>query len=269
MRANSLRESLPAKKNTFMSTVRGSQKSDVSPQRPTSENHESTLEPGLNHLMPAKKTRNRIPPPQRQRIIQKHIAGKSNVQIAREEGRNRESVARIVNGDEIQELVKRMRAEFYGLADDAIAAVRHTLQESNDGRVGYRLLADIGVIPSPAESPRNAIQAELPSQENLSPRERALGMDEFGRIDQLLLALGRIGEEAYEVYGMPAPTDQELWHMRSVAALIEEMTVGQTHRIGGSEGEWNRLRGLAEDILQGKRAITDKEIVEVRKKYND
>src|SRR6266478_1989703 len=107
--------------------------------------------PSKNQLKPAKRTRNRVPLPQRERILQKFVAGKNITQIAREENRNRESVARIVNGGEIRELVQRMRAELYGLAYASIDAVRHGLQQEKDWRLGYRLLTDIGVILSPAE----------------------------------------------------------------------------------------------------------------------
>ena len=52
------------------------------------------------------------PPPQRLRIMQKYVAGESLVQIGREERRDRETVARIVKSEEMQEFVRQMREQF-------------------------------------------------------------------------------------------------------------------------------------------------------------
>ena len=165
MRSASLLETPPGKTTSSNSTAPRSQKSDdslktTSIQRTGAAYDKSIAETSVNQHKPAKQTRNRVPPPQRERILQKYVAGKSVAVIAREEGRNRESVTRIVRGDEIQELVQRMRAEFYGLAFDAIEAVRHTLQQQKDGRVGYRLLMDIGAIPRPAEAEAQCISSQ-------------------------------------------------------------------------------------------------------------
>src|ERR1700735_4946247 len=96
---------------------------------------------------PATNPRTRVPPPQRIRVLQKYSAGKSIVQIAKEENRNRETVSRIVHSEEMQAHVKHMREKFYGLADLAIAAVQQAL-EDGDAQVGYRILLDLGVIAS-------------------------------------------------------------------------------------------------------------------------
>jgi hypothetical protein len=55
-----------------------------------------------------------------------------------------------------------MKAEVYGLASDAVAAVRHALQEQKDARIGYRLLMDIGAIPLPAEAQADTVQVRQP-----------------------------------------------------------------------------------------------------------
>jgi hypothetical protein len=156
MRSRSLCKSLSAKTNSADSTVPRSRKSDVSRkpkflQRTGAANRESTLEAGINQHKPAKQTRNRVPPPQRERILQKFVSGKSIVEISSEENRNRETISKIVRGPEMEEFVRTMRERFYGLGLDAISAVRHSLREQNDGRLGFQLLASIGVIPSPEE----------------------------------------------------------------------------------------------------------------------
>jgi hypothetical protein len=104
-----------------------------------------------NQHNPAKRKRNRIPPPQRERILQKYAAGKSIVAISSEERRNRETVTRIVHGPEMQQFVRAMREEFCGLGSDAIDAVRVALRENKDGKLGLQVLQSLGVILSPAE----------------------------------------------------------------------------------------------------------------------
>jgi len=104
-----------------------------------------------NQHKPTKQARSRIPPPQRIRIMQKYVAGKSVVQISREEKRNRETVTNVVRSDEMQTFVRAMRERLYGLASDALAAIQYSLQEQMDGRLAFQLLFNIGVIPSERE----------------------------------------------------------------------------------------------------------------------
>jgi hypothetical protein len=122
-----------------------------SPKRTDKANSESTFESGANQHKPAKRTRNGVPPPQRERILQKYVEGKSITDISKEEGRNRETVAKIVRGTEMEEYVRTMRERWFGLGQDAISAVEHALTEQKDGRLGFQLLESIGVIPSPEE----------------------------------------------------------------------------------------------------------------------
>jgi hypothetical protein len=201
--------------------------------------------------------------------LQKYVAGKSVALIAREENRNRESVTRIVRGDEVQALVREMRAQFYGLAFDAIDAVRHTLQQK-DGRLGYRILMDVGAVPAPAEAEANSFQARQPSPEELTPYERVAAQDESGRIHPWGLALVHLAQERNKVFDTSLLTTDEILHNRTITALINEMTGGQCLNISLSSSiEWNELKTLAEDVLQGKKAFSDKEIVAVRKQYMD
>ena len=113
-----------------------------------SRNPDSSSDVGINQHKPAKRSRDRIPPPQRARILQHYIAGKSVAEISSEENRNRETVTRIVRSDEMREYVIRTREAFYGLGDSAIAALRHALEKKRDGNLAYKILTDLGVVPT-------------------------------------------------------------------------------------------------------------------------
>jgi hypothetical protein len=115
---------------------------------------------------PAKLTRSRIPPPQRERILQKYVAGKSIVQISREEARNRETITRVVRADEMREHVHRMREAFYALADSALVALRHALEIEKDGQLAYKILTDIGAVPTPLERQQIQTPAVSKSEED-------------------------------------------------------------------------------------------------------
>jgi hypothetical protein len=125
-----------------------------------------------NQHNPAKRTRNRVPPPQRERILQKYVNGKSIRDISKEEQRNRETVSKIVHGPEMQEHVRAMRERWFGLAPDAISAVEHGLTEQKDGRLGFQLLASIGVIPSPQERQLLAAEQAAAGMSVMDYRER-------------------------------------------------------------------------------------------------
>lgn len=109
----------------------------------------------------AKAGRLHIPAPQVVRVMQRYAAGESLRKIAREEQRDRATVTKIIRSDEMAAYVCQMREKFYGLGDLAIAAVRFALEEQRDAQVGYRLLLDTGVVPTPQERERlqNAAQA--------------------------------------------------------------------------------------------------------------
>src|SRR6516162_8277452 len=160
------------------------------------EQPESLPEAGLNQQQPAKRTRNRVPPPQRERIMHKFVAGKGISEISREENRNRETVARIVHSDEMQEHVRRAREEFYGLTGIALRTLRHALEKERNGTLAYKVLADSGVIPSSFERTHNLVSK--------GPE----GESQIGRIiSQLLVGVVVKGRE----WGMDVrPVEEEL-----------------------------------------------------------
>ena len=100
---------------------------------------------------PTKKPRTSVPPPQSARIAQRFISGQSIRRIAREENRDRETVRRITQCDDIQQYVSLLRAHFFDVGADAIDAVQHQLKEGKDGRLGLEILRDVGAVPSKRE----------------------------------------------------------------------------------------------------------------------
>jgi hypothetical protein len=99
-----------------------------------------------------KKRYSRVPLPQVERIKQRHILGQSQREIARAEGRARPTIARIVQGEEMQAYVQEMRERFFGLAPDALTTIEHALQEQKDARIALEVSRDIGVAPRKGES---------------------------------------------------------------------------------------------------------------------
>jgi hypothetical protein len=104
-----------------------------------------------NQPEPAKTPRTSVPPPQSARIANRFISGQSIREIAREEGRDRETVKRIVQARDIQEYVLLLRAKFFEVGSDAVYAVQHQLRDKKDGRLGVEILKDIGAVPSKRE----------------------------------------------------------------------------------------------------------------------
>jgi hypothetical protein len=105
------------------------------------------------------KARTIVPPPQSARIMQRHIAGESIRQIAREERRDRATVTKIVRSDEMQVFVQKMRERFYGLIPEALATIDYALREQKDARIAYDILRDVGVAPHKGNPPQLPVTA--------------------------------------------------------------------------------------------------------------
>ena len=95
-----------------------------------------------------------VPAPQRERIVKRFVAGDAIRKISRDEHRSRGTVSRIVNSTEVQSYVQNLRAEYYGLGDEAMDSVRRALRQCTDGKIAYQLLADIGVVPDQKDRER-------------------------------------------------------------------------------------------------------------------
>jgi hypothetical protein len=163
---------------------------------PSGTQKASVARSSINLHKPAKQRRTRVPPPQRLRIMQKYVAGESVVQIGREEGRNRETVTRVVHCEEMQQFVRAKREQLFGLGDCAILALQYALQEQKDGRLAFQLLLHLGVIPS--ERDRDVLLRE-PAPEN-SEREQ---------VKKIMSGLIEGVIERAAIYGMREPELEE------------------------------------------------------------
>jgi hypothetical protein len=94
---------------------------------------------------PAKKTRNRIPPIQRLRVMEKYALGTNQTAIARDENLNRESAGRIVKSEEMEAFTEEIRERWRALCEDAIQSVRRLIA-SDDRQTVFRVLESNGII---------------------------------------------------------------------------------------------------------------------------
>jgi hypothetical protein len=196
-----------------------------------------------------KKPRTIVPPPQSARIMQRYVGGQSIRQIARDEKRDRATVTKIVRSDEMQGFVQKMRERLYGFAFDAMNAVEHSLKQQNDARLAYRMLCDIGIVPSPGE--RYSIAAQSPSidKSTMTPLELAMAEDEDGRISRVAYGAACVMEESARAFGTELPTAQEYRRGCRVAKIADEITNGRfTHIPDGAEEK--RVRKSAEEIVK-------------------
>jgi hypothetical protein len=196
-----------------------------------------------------KKPRTIVPPPQSARIMQRYVGGESIRQIAREEQRDRATVTKIVRSDEMQGFVQKMRERLYGFAFDAMNAVEHALKQQNDPRLAYRMLSDIGVVPSAEE--RYSIGAQPPSidKSTMTPLELAMAEDEDGSINRVAYGAACVMEESARAFGTELPTPQEYRHGCRVAEVADEITHGRFAQISDGTEE-RRIRKSAEEIVR-------------------
>ncbi|MCU1307452.1 MAG: hypothetical protein JWN45_2147 [Acidobacteriaceae bacterium] len=86
-----------------------------------------------------------------------------------------------------------MRVRFYGFGCDALDAVQYALCKKKDWQLGYRVLVDIGVIPTQEERQRFSAKPVDPEK------------DEAERVFEIVLQLNQIARERARIFGMPMP----------------------------------------------------------------
>jgi hypothetical protein len=145
------------------------------------------------HQKSPKKFRSYLPKPKILRIQRRHIGGEKNSEIARAEGCDRHTVARIVKAPEMATYIEEMRARFNGFAPLALDAVEHGLAVSRDPKLAIEVLKDIGVI--------EPFQNRIPVEDE-AVREARLTVEWAGKIAMMAL-------ERHKVYGTELPPGLE------------------------------------------------------------
>ena len=163
-------------------------------KRTVNQSAETQTKALVNQPKPSK--RHRIPAPQRIRVMELYALGKNQTQIAREERLNRETVHKIVNGSEMGEFMEEMRAQFRGLSELAIEALRATLEQRGKEaiEIAWRVLEANGIIP-----PRGQVVSQVGQD---TPTE-----DES--VQKTLSAFGRIAMERARIFNCPMPELEE------------------------------------------------------------
>ena len=83
-----------------------------------------------------------------------YLLGKSIRQIAREQHRDPATVSKIVKSPQMERVVLDMKEKFFGeLIPRALQSVKFALEVETDGRLGYQVLVDSGVIPREKQLP--------------------------------------------------------------------------------------------------------------------
>ena len=146
----------------------------------------------INHSVPKPTIRGTslVPAPQAERIrsLSRGIASERSREKRAEP---RQTILRIVRSEDVQNFVKQMQEELWGLIPAAIGALRHELQTNKNSQLAYQIIRDIGVfLPARIQQP--------PSPYDSDERVKLI-MGEFVKI----------GLERNRIYGTPMPEIEE------------------------------------------------------------
>ena len=145
---------------------------------------------------PAKKTRHRIPPVQRLRVMEKYALGENQTAIARQEEINRETVGRIVKSAEMEAFTEEIRERWRALCEDAIQSVRRLIA-SDEKQTVFRVLESNGIL-----APQGQVQ-------NLSVQTAPKSAGD-ARVKELMEAFAGVAIERARVFRTPFPELAEI-----------------------------------------------------------
>ena len=145
---------------------------------------------------PAKKMRNRIPPVQRLRVMEKYALGRNQTAIASEEKINRETFGRIVKSVEMEQFTEEIRERWRGLCDSAVESVRRLIAK-DDKQMVLRVLESNGILPPQGA----ALNHNVPTAANPNQDER---------VKELMAAFAGVAIERARVFKTPFPEIQDV-----------------------------------------------------------
>jgi len=163
--------------------------------RPAKLTRPAATAPTAIQHKPAKKTRNRIPPVQRLRVMEKYAMGTNQTAIAREEGLNRESIGRIVKSEEMDAFTEEIRGRWRGLCDAAVESVRRLIAK-DDRQTVLRVLESNGIL-----APQGQVQ---------SPVQPATKPNEDDRMKNLRACFADVMMERARLFKTPMPELAEI-----------------------------------------------------------
>jgi hypothetical protein len=172
----------------------------------------ATAQAAIPHK-PAKKTRNRIPPIQRLRVMEKYALGRNQTEIARQEGLNRESIGRIVKSAEMEQFTEGIRERWRGLCDAAVESVRRLIA-NDDKQTVFRVLESNRIIP-----PQGQVQ---------SPVQTAVKPNEDDRMNALRACFADVMMERARVFRTPMP---------ELAEIAEQHDIKLDFPLNGASGD--------------------------------
>jgi Homeodomain-like domain len=148
------------------------------------------------------------------RVMQEYAAGKTQTQIAKEIGINRDTVNKIVRAPEMSTYIESKLEEWRGLCDPALRAAR-ILLDNCDKDTMFRVLETNGIIPPKAATlNHNLAQTNKPTADE--------------RVKKLTAAFAEVAVERARVFGTPFP---------ELAEVADKIGVKLDFELNGSEVE--------------------------------
>jgi hypothetical protein len=155
-------------------------------------------EESMLQTMPNKAKRSSISSPEKEKIIQMKISGKSARQISRETGRGRDTINKIVREADMPAYVEKLREQFQAMGELALKSVRRKI--ARDADFAYQFLLDIGVISRGDTVPINPpVREAQPVSEAL--RDQLLAA--MSEKDKIKFRLLQMAESRATAYGLP------------------------------------------------------------------
>jgi hypothetical protein len=143
----------------------------------------------------------RIPQPQQERILTRHVLGQSVRMIAREENRDWKTVANVIlkSSDKLKEYLAEQRSRIFALTSEAVEAIHKGLVNGQTD-LAYKLLIDTGVMPQQAAA-GVAVAPEQLSQDELTEKE-------LGKVIQMAIQRARDYDLPSDSIQMRAPKNE-------------------------------------------------------------
>jgi len=143
-----------------------------------------------------------------------YLLGKSIRQIAREQHRDPATVSKIVKSQQMAQMVLDMKEKFFGkLLPRALQSVQFALEEETDGRLGYQVLKDAGVIPREKQIPdQHVLEAEADQDKDYQQGVKKCAQ----RLAEIAIERGKIfNQPLFETDGLPGEVEHVNWKERT------------------------------------------------------